>query len=277
MVNVFGNNIIGAYTNGVSVKEIYANGVKVWPSEEPPVPTEYYITWSPSMSSGTFTMEGVTYNFSEHQSGFWGFSGTITESAFENASLIQIETNALSIDRLAFQFCYSLSQINLPVCSYIGSAAFRYCRSLSQISLPVCSYINRYAFTCCSSFLSQISLPVCEFIGEGAFEECFFLSQISLPVCKYIGSIAFQFCYSLSQINLPVCSYIDSNAFNFCDHLRTIRLGYSSVVTLNTTLWKETDPPLSFSSILVPSSLVAVYKADSVWSQYSSLIYPINN
>lgn len=32
MVNVFGNDIISAYTNGVNVKEIYSFGNKVWPS-----------------------------------------------------------------------------------------------------------------------------------------------------------------------------------------------------------------------------------------------------
>ena len=43
MIRVFGNDIKGAYTGGVPVKEIYSYGVKVWPDEpEPtPVPTGY--------------------------------------------------------------------------------------------------------------------------------------------------------------------------------------------------------------------------------------------
>jgi hypothetical protein len=273
MVNVFGNSIIGAYTNGVSVKEIYTNGVKVWPTEEPPVPTEYYITWSPSMSSGSFSMEGVTYDFSDYPSGFWGFSGTITESAFGGTSFRQIETNAFSIESWAFHDCYSLSQVSLPVCAYIGRWAFYVCSSLTQVSLPVCSYIGSSAFHDCYS-LSRAVLPVCAYIGSWAFTNCYSLSRAVLPVCSYIGSWAFDRC-SLSQVSLPVCSYIGSDAFELCSHLKTIRLGYSSVVTLRGELWY--NPPLSFSSILVPSSLVAAYKADSVWSQYSSIIYPINN
>lgn len=35
MVNVFGNNIVNAFTGGNPVKAIYSNGVKVWPIEKP--------------------------------------------------------------------------------------------------------------------------------------------------------------------------------------------------------------------------------------------------
>ena len=80
MVNTFGNNIVSAFTNGVSVKEIYANGVKVWPSETPPVPptSEYYIRWAPSdLSSGRFRIGSSTYNFSDYSGYFTDFDGVI--------------------------------------------------------------------------------------------------------------------------------------------------------------------------------------------------------
>ena len=286
----------------------YSSIIYPFDGPEPPV-SEYYINWSPNMSIGTFRMEGVTYNFSDYPSGFSGFSGTITVGAFYNAKFSQIETNALSIENAvlfeksgAFESCSKLTQISLPVCSYIGESAFYSCYSLTKLSLPVCEYIGGGAFGNCSS-LTQISLPVCSYIGIGAFVNCTTLTQASLPVCSYIGHLAFAGCFSLTQaslpvcsyigiaafedcspltqLSLPVCSYIGSDAFNRCSNLKTIRLDYSSVVTLSYRLYSIYSGIPSYntilSSILVPSSLVAAYKADSVWSQYSSLIYPINN
>ena len=285
----------------------YSSIIYPFVGPEPPLP-EYYINWSPNMSIGTFRMEGVTYKFSDYPSGFSGFSGTITVGAFYNAKFTKIETNALSIENAvlfeksgafescskltqislpmcsyigdsAFYSCYSLTKLSLPVCEYIGGGAFGNCYSLTQISLPVCSYIDVGGFLNCIT-LTQASLPVCEYIGHMAFAGCSSLTQASLPVCSYIGINAFEDCSSLTQLSLPVCSYIGSDAFNRCSNLKTIRLDYSSVVTLSYRLYSIYSSIPSYntilSSILVPSSLVAAYKADSVWSQYSSRIYPIN-
>ena len=242
----------------------YSSIIYPFDGPEPPV-SEYYINWSPNMSIGTFRMEGVTYNFSDYPSGFSGFSGTITVGAFYNAKFSQIETNALSIENAVL---------------FEKSGAFESCSKLTQISLPVCSYIGIGAFVNCTT-LTQASLPVCSYIGHLAFAGCFSLTQASLPVCSYIGIAAFEDCSPLTQLSLPVCSYIGSDAFNRCSNLKTIRLDYSSVVTLSYRLYSIYSGIPSYntilSSILVPSSLVAAYKADSVWSQYSSLIYPINN
>ena len=80
MVDVFGNEIIGAYTNGVTVQAIYAYGNLVWP-----VGPFYYVQWDRGTAySGTFSMEGNTYNYSDYYPSncFSRFSGVITSSAF---------------------------------------------------------------------------------------------------------------------------------------------------------------------------------------------------
>ena len=72
-----------------------------------------------------------------------------------------------------FNDCSSLSQVNLPMCEYIGNYTFRNCYSLSQISLPVCKYITDYAFWFCSS-LSIMTIgysSICSLKNSNAFSK----------------------------------------------------------------------------------------------------------
>ena len=153
----------------------------------------YYVSWTPSSLSGSFTLFGQTYNMQDYMGYYyWKESGVITSSAFQSTGIKTISTNVSGIDYGAFGSCILLSQVSLPMCSYIGEAAFNECKSLSQISIPMCSYIGSYAFRSCGS-----------------------LKQVSLPKCSYIGNYAFLFCYKLNTITIGysgICS-LDNNAF----------------------------------------------------------------
>ena len=154
----------------------------------------YYVSWTPSSLSGSFSLFGQTYNMRDYMGYYyWKESGVITSSAFQSTGIKTISTNVSGIGNSAFESCISLSQVSLPVCSYIGDWAFNECKSLSQISIPMCSYIGSYAFRSCGS-----------------------LKQVSLPKCSYIGNYAFLFCYELNTITIgysSVCSLAGSNTF----------------------------------------------------------------
>lgn len=120
--------------------------------------SKYYIWWTPSnISSGTFTMEGSTYNFSDYNGSFEFEGGIIQSSAFQNTLIQTLNTNAKEIEEYAFQSCTSLSWVSLPICESIRDCAFWNCSSLSQLSLPVCSHIGESAFYGCTS-LNTITL-----------------------------------------------------------------------------------------------------------------------
>ena len=214
----------------------------------------YYVSWTPSSLSGSFSLFGQTYNMRDYMGYYyWKESGVITSSAFQSTGIKTISTNVSGIGNSAFGSCISLSQVSLPMCSYIGSYAFLYCRSLSQVSLPMCSYI-----------------------GEAAFNECKSLSQISIPMCSYIGSYAFRSCGSLKQVSLPKCSYIGNYAFLFCYELNTITIGYSGICSLNNiSTFEYTQITSSTGDIYVPASLVNAYKSAKNWSYFSNRIYSI--
>ena len=214
----------------------------------------YYIKWTPSSAEGQFNVDGTTYDLSTFGGLYNWSTGIINRDAFrKNYSIQSIETNATSIGSYAFQSCYSLSQVSLPMCSYIWGNVFEKCSSLSQVNLPMCSYI-----------------------GTGALGYCKSLSQVSIPVCSYIGVTAFAYCISLSQLSLPVCSIIRDYAFIGCSSLNMITIRYSGVCSLGLNTFESTKITSSTGSIYVPASLVDAYKSAENWSVYSNIIYPIN-
>ena len=156
----------------------------------------YYVSWTPSSLSGSFSLFGQTYNMQDYMGYYyWKESGVITSSAFQSTGIKTISTNVSGIGNIAFGSCISLSQVSLPMCNYIGEAAFNECKSLSQISIPMCSYIGSYAFRSCGS-----------------------LKQVSLPKCSYIGNYAFLFCYELNTITIGysgICSLNNISAFEY--------------------------------------------------------------
>ena len=156
----------------------------------------YYVSWTPSSLSGSFSLFGQTYNMQDYMGYYyWKESGVITSYAFQSTGIETISTNVSIIGNSAFGSCFSLSQVSLPMCSYIGDAAFNDCKSLSQISIPMCSYIGSYAFGSCGS-----------------------LKQVSLPKCSYIGNYAFLFCYELNTITIGysgICSLNNISTFEY--------------------------------------------------------------
>ena len=267
MVTTFGSNIVSAFTNGTSVKAIYANGVRVWP-----VSNSYYITWTPSDLTGTFTIDGSTYNLEDYGGSFSWSTGVIDVSAFKNTGIETVETNAWYIRQYAFASCSSLSQVSLSACKNIEARGFNKCEALTDVYAPVLSGLGAYGFAYCSSLVS-IELPMCSAVWNNAFASCGSLECVSLPACESLGTQTFVDNHVLSSvylpecsrlegwvfynvsanasiylpkceyvdgafrkcnaqtIELPVCSYIGLDTFNNTS-VKTIVLGYSSVCTL---------------------------------------------
>lgn len=236
MVITFGNNIIDAYTGGVQVKEIYANGVKVWPTE--PIPN-YYLRYSPSNITGVIWLGSYTlysYNFSD-------YSGEITWSGIGSTE------------------------------GYSGNWSYNIHSTLTSIETNA-ETIGYQTFADCSA-LQTISLPNCLTVGEGAFSKTKFLS-IYLPECEVIAAFAFRGYSSnpmtvRDTVDLPKCGYIGRSAFRDC-HINYMYLRSESVVSVGGDILGGNG---FIYRIYVPSSLVSDYINNQYWSNYSAKIYPI--
>ena len=237
----------------------------------------YYIDWTPAgLSTGNFSIGGSTYNFSDYNGIFTGFSGIITSGAFSNnTDLTYVGTNATELKNSVFQSCRNISSVSLPVCLSIGSSAFRD-TGLVSVNLPVCGHLGSHAFRGCTS-LTYVNLPVCSSIEDGVFRGCTSLSTVVLTACGYIGQNTFYGCNVLSEIDLPVCSGIRV-AFQSCSSLSIITLRSESVCSLvDSGVFNDTLIGVGTGYIKVPSSLVSEYKVAQNWSDYASRIVQITS
>ena len=178
MVTVYGNNIDSAFTDGVSVVGIYTYGCMVWPNAEPwsgsgigpeVHPGDYYISWTPTNVSGSFSIDGQKYSLEDYSGYFNEYDGNITYQAFKATSLVTVEGNAMLIGNQAFQNCSSLQSVSLSYASVIEKSAFKGCFNLSTVSLSRCLSIEESAFYNCNA-LKTVYIPECNFIGSYAFD-----------------------------------------------------------------------------------------------------------
>ena len=153
MVYQSNSEITGGYTGGASLVAIYTYGCKVWPDTDvwsgPNIgpethPGDYYIRWTPTSATGSFSIGGRTYRLEDYNGYFTDFTGVITAGAFSQLSLSTIETNAYVIENNAFYGCL-LDSISLSNCVYIGKDAFRV-NTIRYASMPKCEHIGSGAF-----------------------------------------------------------------------------------------------------------------------------------
>ena len=230
---------------------VYTYGEIIWHKEAPVL--SYYVYWTPSSGlSGTFTMHGSTYNFSDYSGSYSSSMDYVTSSAFMSTGVLTVSTNTTKMEEYAFCSCTSLSGAYLQYCDYVGSSAFYGCISLSSIVFYNCTYIGSNAFEACD--LSKVSIPSCSYVGSRAFYGCDFKS-ISVPVCEYIGAEAFKSCSLMSIITVKgssVCTLEASNAFE------------GTKITSTT------------GTIYVPQSLLSDYEVAPEWSYFFQRMQPIS-
>ena len=286
MVTIYGEEITSAFTGGESVEAIYANGVKVWPSDPSGV---YYVKWWPKSASGSFIMGGEARWLEDYNGYYSGpflsmsWTGHPSKSyvmdayAFRSTTGVQvIETNLVGISFGAFIDCTALvvsaSQCEATIWGNYGiTDTFVGC-DIRRVYLPVCSFIGGNQFSGCHS-LSYVYAPQALTVGDFGFVGCHNLVDVELTNCGTLQDNAFQACYLLSDLYLPRCSAMGESVFLSCSNFSTLTLGYSGVCSgLAGAL---ADSPLYFGhgSIYVPLEWLSEYK--STYRGLSGVFYPI--
>ena len=166
-------------------------------------------------------------------------------------------TNVTKISSYAFEYCRSLTSINIPdSVTSIGERSFDGCKSLTRINLPDgVTSIGNLAFGGCSS-LTSINIPDgVTSIGKNSFSGCSSLTSISIPnSVTSIGYSAFSNCASLTSITMPNSVMdIEGSAFYGCSSLTSINL-------------PEGVTSIGDSAFSGCTSLVSINIPDSVWS-----------
>ena len=134
----------------------------------------------------------------------------IEEYAFYNCPSLRMVRNMqglIEIEKLAFDYCRALSELEFDKLEIIGQGAFSDCKSLKSINMPSIRRIGEYAFGDCTS-LERITIPptVIE-IEEYAFNNCTNVREVVLYDEKIqIGNKAFNRCSSLERFSFPSLS-----------------------------------------------------------------------
>ncbi len=168
--------------------------------------------------------------------------GKMAFSTCYSLSAVTIPNSVTSIRNYAFGSCYSLSAVTIPSSvTSIGEGAFSSCYTLDTITIPnsVTSILG-YVFNNCPS-LSSITIPDSVIsIGSSTAFDCHLLSSITIPnSVTSIGSNAFYGCYALGTITIPnSVTFIGSAAFSNCYSLSSITIP-SSVTSIGSYVFNS--------------------------------------
>lgn len=213
--------------------------------------------------------------------GFINITGsftTIPDYAFScciSLKEITIPAQVISIGFYAFagdsNIVMNLSKVTFEKGSQltsIGSYAFQYCGSLTSIEIPASvTSIGFYAFYDCTS-LTSIEIPASvTSIGDGAFYNCDSLTSVTFAENSQLTSIgyrAFRYCRSLASIEIPASvTSIGREAFSQCFNLK-------KATFKNPNSWSAGDQQIS-SSDLSNESTAATYLTNNyvgqVWTR----------
>ena len=137
----------------------------------------------------------------------------------------------------------------------IGSGAFSSSKALVTVTVPEgVKTIDLLAFAGCSK-LSSITLHEgLDTIGSGAFTGCENLETVILPG----GLVA-----------------IKESAFGGCKNLQTLSVRSETPPRLASNVFK--DVPVDNVHLIVPKGAIDVYKADSEWKIFKTVLDPLTN
>mgnify|MGYP002519130362 CR=1 FL=1 len=147
----------------------------------------------------------------------------------------------------------------------IGSSVFQYCYSLTTINIPDgVTSISSNAFYNCTS-LTAINIPDgVTSIGSSAFQGCYSLTAINIPDgVTSIGNSAFAYCYSLTAINFPDgVTSISNSAFHGCRELYDVVI-HGKPALSNTNAFSGAP---STQKLYVHRSDLSWYATETNWS-----------
>ena len=172
------------------------DAIKTWFTTEFP-------TW-PTYTTLKF-VDGSTQTKEINCAATWENIGVKSSQSGSNNTLIycQLGKNVTEINSGAFNYCYSLSSISIPISvTYIGDETFYACTSLISINVPnSVTKIGNFTFAKCSS-LTSITIPnFVTLINGYAFAGCSSLPSITIPnSVTLIEGAALSCCDSLTSV-----------------------------------------------------------------------------
>ena len=183
---------------------------------------------------------------------------------------VDIPSSVTSIGQYAFSSCLSLDSIILPsALKYLGQHAFS-SSGLTQISIPDgVTTLNRYTFYNCSK-LTTINIPYgISSIPEFCFNGCISLTSVSIP--EGVTSIGYSAFSGVKMWKIELPSSISSLGHSCFGGIVCVILPSTSPISIQSTTFSDV------AGVFVPSNMIPLYCVMTNWSQYASLIRPLES
>ena len=126
-----------------------------------------------------------------------------------------------------------------------------------------------YMFYGCSK-LTSIPIPAsAKSIDSYMFEGCSGLTSVDIPNgVTSIGSRAFYGCSNMTNTNIPVSvTRIDANAFNGCDNQVEVKVGFSSPMSIVSTVFTNRKNAI----LIVPAGCKDAFASEAYWKEFKGI------
>lgn len=182
-----------------------------------------------------------------------------------------IGTNLISYNK-------QLTRCTLPKAMLsLGSGTFSGCSNLKKVNFPsgITAIPNSFCSSCVN--LEEINIPSgVTSLGASCFSGVWKLKEINIPSgVTSIGDSAFSNCHSLKTLTIPdSVTTFGTSAFTSCSGMEEYHFLATTPPTIPSGIFNYNN---NYFKIYVPysadHSVVAAYKAASVWSSYSDHIF----
>lgn len=159
-----------------------------------------------------------------------------------------------SIGQNAFNYCYYLTNVDLPNVTSIGIGAFNNCTALTSINVPKLEKVNIQTFN--NTRIKTIVLPNATIINQNGFNDCIYLTKVDLTNVTNIYANAFN------------NSALDAMIIRRDDAVCTLR---------STSAFNGTPISNGDGYIYVPASIISSYKTASNWSTFATQLRAIED
>ena len=141
-------------------------------------------------------------------------------------------TNITKIPHEALLNCSSLEELNFSNLEIITSNnACAGCSSLTSIDFPKLTTLGSGAFNGCTN-LKTVNISNATELGSSAFNNCQNLESINLPKVTSVGSNVFKNCKKITSISIPLVTVIPQSCFEGCILLETININWSNITSI---------------------------------------------
>lgn len=174
------------------------------------------------------TLNNITVTANNFNYGAFCFYNCSNLSSATCEQLLSLCTTGSYSNQSTFAYCNSLTTLNLPKVTRLGTNFFNACANLTTINLPNCTELGQDCFNNCVSLSTVTISTTTNSLIAGVFRNCPSLTNVeNFDTCKItqVTNYLFCNCSSLETITIPNnVTSLGTRCFEGCTNIKTITI-----------------------------------------------------